>query len=151
MPYIYLPSVSRISVSCVTNPARDWYKINSFNFGIIALLASCGCPKPHVYSIVVAGNWYVHPTSPHIKTEPSIFRSEIHMTRDSNSNLQAEKWLKFQTWFGPWGLVVGFAGALRDHSGRRDRQRISGLGASEFHSIGPYDRRCLGTWGCPRG
>ena len=38
--------------------------------------------------------------NPQDRTKPSIFRSHIHHSRDSNPNLPAEKRLKFQDWFG---------------------------------------------------
>ena len=42
-----------------------------------------------------------HSTNLHEKTKTSIFRSQIVLARDSNSNLPAEKWLKLYAWFGP--------------------------------------------------
>ena len=42
---------------------------------------------------------YIYLPNPHGK--PSMFSPQIHLARDSNSNLPAEKWLKLQAWFGP--------------------------------------------------
>ena len=40
-------------------------------------------------------------TNPHEKARPSIFKYQIRLARDSNSNLPAEKGLEIHVWFGP--------------------------------------------------
>ena len=57
--------------------------------------------------------------NPHGKTKPSIFRSQIHLARDSNSNLPDEKWMRRRNLLEGRADVDGAVdvrGQLRRHS-----------------------------------